>query len=246
MKGLAKRNNKTRGKTTRKRKNNRKTIRKGKKRGGNGSDRNGFANFQSPKRYTDAEINTMKETANNDYLSKKSIIIKKFNGIVDVLEQNLRDIKFNGAEETKNDENEQPNKKKRTNNTTQDLAKAEDLINFKYMKATNARAAELQQLNTNGYEKMKEISEIEQNEREARETERIEERNYQTAMQKAKEEGLSYLPVESPGKGDQFSQEEDLHKTAAKFKKQDDEDFNNGNVLTFNGGKKRKTHKKRK
>ena len=113
------------------------------------------------------------------------------------------------------------------------------------MNAKTARTAELQQLKTNGYEKMKEIIEIEQNEREAREKERIEERNYQTAMKKAEEGRLPYLPVEDPSKGQLISQTDDLELTAVKQAEQDRNDFEK-NVLTFNGGKKRKTHKKRK
>ena len=74
----------------------------------------------------------------------------------------------------------------------------------------------------------------------------IENKNYNKAILKARALNLPYLHVEDPSEGQLFSQQESLDETAAKLKKQDYKDFNNGNVFTFNGGKKRKTHKKRK
>jgi len=247
MKGLAKRNNKTRGKTTRRKKSRGKTTRKRKNRGGSGGLEN-VVNEHS-KRYTDTEIKTMKINFDQEYLSAKNEIKKHFDDIANDLKRDLKNIKFNGTAETKNDENEQPNKKKKTNNTSQDLAKAEDLIHFEYMKTTKARAAELTQLRTNAFEKMEEINEIEKNEHRAREKERIDERNYQTAMQKAEEEGVVYNPP-SPSRPTDFMAPNQRYDPLSYPDYPDTADAERmgdmGDNSEWYGGKKRKYHKKRK
>ena len=85
MKGLAKRNNKTRGKTVRRRKNNRKTIRKGKKRGGAGLEeivnektpqqQKTELNMENDKLMYDKEILTYKYKEN--YETQKRILHKR-------------------------------------------------------------------------------------------------------------------------------------------------------------------------
>ena len=236
MKGLAKKNNKTRGKITHRKKNNRKTIRKGKKCGGNDNDKNVSIHWQNPSRYTDEEIKKMKINAEDEYNLYKSQINKDFDEIVDKLENRQKQA-YNGEEETKNIENEQPNKKKKLN------TKIMNEIKNEYDIAVKARKEKINNLNTNAFKKIAEIKQIEKNEEEQRKKEEIEYRNLKEAMKKSV--NLEYLePETDPRKGEQISQEQQLDEDAKKQAKEDYTIFKD--AITFNGGKKRKTHKKRK
>ena len=244
MKGLAKRNNKTRGKTVRRRKNNRKTIRKGKKRGG--------AGLENTLPQQKAELMVRKNKADKDYqtmLNKKATV---FNAAETVFKNTVEqeNEKKNGYTETKNgDGDENPHKKTKYNDPDGKIAAADvvleqimNALNKEIEIATTKYNAEIESI-------QEEFSNITQREKEQQETAYINaKKDANTNMQiiKNKEAGR-YLPPYDNGTVFMVDQaptltsqaQNDYHENLANHENME----NYG--LTI-GGNKRKTHKKRK
>ena len=243
MKGLAKKNNKTRGKTNRRKKNNRKTNRKGNKRGGSGFE------IEIPLSQQKAELMDRKKTAKINYqkildgtLAELNTIKIEFKNYVDEIRRE------SGYTETK-DENQHPNKKTKYNDPDGLIKKAEvkleeimNSLNEKSEIAARDYHAEINKIE-------KEFSIINKKEKELQETADInakKDAKIDEEIEKNKRDGKYIDPS-----NDRFypvSQEEEL--TRGKFNesvadnKEYDERVKYG--LYFNGGKKRKTYKKRK
>jgi hypothetical protein len=266
MKGLAKRNNKTRGKTVRRRKNNRKTIRKGKKRGGAGLE--GIVNEKTPQQQK-TELNM----ENDKLMYDKEILTYKYkeklrNSKEVLHERNLEFINYKerlikeqeenvsndrGSTETK-DGDETSNKKFKSN-IEGDIQIKNNEVNIlmnKLQIELNTAYAKFN-IELDGIQKkiqiiQSKLTEIEKEIQLANERRDIENNNYNEAILRARELNLQYLHVEDPSKGDQTSQNEYLDAMAIEQEEDNNTIFKNmeESDLTFNGGNKRKTHKKRK
>ena len=121
MKGLAK-NNKTRGKITRRKKNNRKTIRKGNKRGGGMED---IFNNEKTLEQQKTELISRKNKAGEDYQKILNRTANDFNKVEIDFVNFVKKIRGEyGYTETK-DENQPPNKKTKYNDQEEKVAVAE-------------------------------------------------------------------------------------------------------------------------
>ena len=250
MKGLAKKNNKTRGKITHRKKNNRKTIRKGKKRGGGGLEDN--FNDEKTLQQQKAELMSRKNKAGEDYQKILNITAYDFKKVEIDFVNFVKQIRGEyGYTETK-DENQHPNKKSKINYDAEEKVAAAEKKLENIMNSLN----EEREIATNKYKAEKKeiedkLTNIEKQERHKiadEEFQRKQDIKTQERMVENMKKGL-YINPDEPrdqhGPLQFVSQERELDKDATKRAKQDEEDFNN-NVITFNGGKKRKTHKKRK
>jgi len=245
MKGLAKRNNKTRGKTVRRRKNNRKTIRKGKKRGG--------AGLENTLPQQKAELMVRKNKADKDYQTMLNIKATVFNAAETVFKNTVKqeNEKKNGYIETKNEDgDENPHKRTKYNDPDGKIAAA-DVIFEQLMNKLNK---EIATATTDYKEKIERIQEefsnITQMEKELQETAYInakKDRKIEEAKRKNKEEDKYLSPLNNgtvfnvdQGLGLNLTEEQTYNMDNLDFRNMEDEG------LTFNGGNKRKTHKKRK
>jgi hypothetical protein len=251
MKGLPKKNNKTRGKTNRRKKNNRKTIRKRNKRGGAGLQ--DIANEKPLLQQKDELINELKshEEAYKSKVEENNEIFKKLNTelntILDIY-KNMSPKNNNGSTEAKNDdENTQPNIKKRTDIKAEFIQKKKER-DSKKDKLQREINEEHTKLNTKRKEIQDKLTEIEKDIQLAKERQMIEDENYEKAMERAKKLNLIYLPPHDPNEGIHVSQVKELEKDEAELAEHDYTIFEKANemgIITI-GGKKRKTYKKRK
>ena len=249
MKGLAKRNNKTRGKTVRRRKNNRKTIRKGKKRGGAGVDNIPIETSLPEKK---AELMYRRNKAKNTYQEILNRTADEFYKLeLDFVQFREQTNNKTGYAETKNeDENQHPTKKLKYNDPDETIAAAVEELEEQMKLLNNER-----EIATTKYKEEIESIEsvfsfIKQKVKEQQETAYInakKDRKIEEAKIKNKEEGKYLSPLNN---GTVFNVDQattltsqalqDYHDNLANHIRMEDEG------LTFNGGKKRKTHKKRK
>ena len=248
MKGLAKKNNKTRGKGTHKKKN-RKTIRKGNKRGGGGLE--DIFNDEKTLQQQKAELISRKNKADEDYQKILNRTAYDFNKVEIDFVNFVKQIRGeSGYTETK-DENQHPNKKSKINyDAEKKVAAAENKLE-NIMKSLN----EEREIAINKYKAEKKeiedkLTDIEKQERQKIADEEFQSKqdiNTQKRMVENMKKGLYINPDEPRGQHGpllSITQERELNKNAADLEKADNEDFND--ALTFNGGKKRKTYKKRK
>lgn len=251
MKGLAKKNNKTRSKRRHRKKNNRKTIRKRNKYGGSGLQY--IANKKSLQQQKDELIDELKshEEAYKSKVEENNEIFKKLNIELNTILDNYKNMSpknNNGYTEAKNDdENTPPNKKRRTDIKAEFKQKKEER-DSKKDKLQREIFEEHTKLNKKRKEIQDKLTEIEKDIQLAIERQMIEDENYEKAIQRAKELNLIYLPPHDPNEGIHVSQQQQLDEDAKKQAKKERTIFDNmveDNVY-FNGGKKRKTHKKRK
>jgi|SaaInlV_150m_DNA_3_1039698.scaffolds.fasta_scaffold01374_4 hypothetical protein len=249
MKGLAKRNNKTRGKSTRKKNDNRKTIRKGKKRGGAGLEGMNKKTLQQQTdelifRKNDAvtKLIAIRKRTDAEFKAAEIVFIK----YVEYVKQLHKDTGY--AESKHVDENDPPNKKTKLDNDPRiaaantkldklmvKLQKERDTADFEYK-------VEMGKINN-------EFSIIKQTEQNQQETEDINaEKDEKTDKQRIKNiQNKTYL---TPFAGNAFNVDGrwELAEANARQEEHDKSGFKDAETagLTFNGGKKRKTHKKRK
>ena len=249
MKGLAKRNNKTRGKTTRKRKNNRKTIRKGNKRGGAGLE--DIKEEESLPRQKD-ELLCRKNQAKNTYQEILDRTAAAFNKVelnfVQLVKQTNNKT---GYAETKNeDENQYPNKKTKYNDPDGTIAAAEAELEKKMKLLNNEREIATTEYNAELKKIEGEFSFIKQKEKEQKETADINDENDKKILEKIIKNKKAKIYLEPYDNGTVFNVDQTPYLTR-KIKEEieaDNREYDNAvkSGVVFNGGKKRKTHKKRK
>jgi len=249
MKGLAKRNNKTRGKTTRKRKNRGKATHKRKNRGGSGK----LANMAVVQPTYD-DLVSDNENAEHRLMD----IIKRTDD--EFKAEEIEYVKYvtqlreeTGYVESKHvDENDHPNKKTKINNDTK-IAAAEEKLNKKLDALNKERdiaeteyKAEMDRIKTE-YSRM--THDREKNEKHDREKAEIDEINANAARQKAKDQRVKRNPPSPSRSTDYMAPDQsydplsypDYPKTADEERMSD-----MGDKSEWYGGKKRKYHKKRK
>ena len=246
MKGLAK-NNKTRGKITRRKKNNRKTIRKGNKRGGGMED---IFNNEKTLEQQKTELISRKNKAGEDYQKILNRTAAAFNKVeLDFVQLVKQTNNKTGYTETK-DENQPPNKKTKYNDPNGTIAAAEAELEEIMNSLNNEREIATTEYNAELKNIEKESSIIKQKEKEQQET-------AETNARKDKEIEENMLMNQQTGRylepydnGTVFKVDQTPYLTS-KIKKEieadnKEHDERERDGMTFNGGKKRKTYKKRK
>ena len=247
MKGLAKNNNKTRRKITRRKKNNRKTNRKGNKRGGAGLQ--GIEDEISLPGQK-AELMDRRNKAKNTYqeiLNRTAAAFKKVE--LDFVQLVKQTNNKTGYTETK-DENQHPNKKTKYNDPDGTIAAAEAELEEIMNSLNNEREIATTEYNAELKNIEKEISIIKQKEKEQQETAEINDKKDEKTEKeiiKNKEAGRYLEPYDN---GTVFKVDQTPYLTS-KIKKEieaDNKEYDNAveSGVYLNGGKKRKTPKKRK
>ena len=235
MKGLAKRNNKTRGKTTRRRKSRGKTTRRRKSRGGSG----GLAGMLAVQQPTYDDLMNARDIAEQKYkniLDRTGTDFNKAEQKYITLVKQLQ-IPIGYGESKQVDENKHPNKQSQfeMENANTVLNTKMNELNIERKTADDEYNAEITRINN-------EVLRIMRDDKHAREKSEIEKRNYQTAIENAKTQGASYTEVSKPNETDvnvQAQTYDPLDYTNTYEKQRTDMGLPEG----F-GGKKRKSHKK--